>query len=169
MINHKTKSNLINLLWQEFKRNYENIILRGQDAGCSNKDREKAVEKVTELTNIVNQCLIRRTNQILTKYLPMKFEMVICVKLSDIQKAIYKSFLSSDSVKKTVLGKDDTKNSLSVLANITNLKKLCNHPDLVSEKILDGIDGFENTAKYLPDGYNKKYGRKKIIIIIQIT
>lgn len=97
----------VSFSWQEFKRNYENIILRGQDAGCSDKDREKAVEKVTELTNIVNQCLIRRTNQILTKYLPVKFEMVICVKLSDIQTSIYKSFLSSDSVKKTVLGKID--------------------------------------------------------------
>lgn len=54
------------------------------------------------------------------------------------------------------LGKDGNKNSLSVLANITNLKKLCNHPDLVSEKIMDGTDGFENTAKYLPPDYNKK-------------
>lgn len=53
-------------------------------------------------------------------------------------------------------GKDAAKNSLSVLANITSLKKLCNHPDLVGEKIMDGVDGFENTAKFLPDGYNKK-------------
>lgn len=90
---------------QEFKRNYENIILRGQDAGCTTADRGKAVVKVTELTNIVNQCLIRRTNQILTKYLPVKFEMVICVKLSPIQSNIYKSFLASDSIRRTVLGK----------------------------------------------------------------
>lgn len=55
-------------------------------------------------------------------------------------------------------GKDESRNSLSVLANITNLKKLCNHPDLVSEKILENKDGFENTAKYLPPDYNKKYG-----------
>lgn len=63
------------------------------------------MEKVTALTNIVNECLIRRTNQILTKYLPVKFEMVICVKLSHIQSDIYKSFLASDSIRKTVLGK----------------------------------------------------------------
>lgn len=89
---------------QEFKRNYENIILRGQVANSSDNERAKATVKVTELTNIVNQCLIRRTNQILTKYLPVKFEMVICVKLSQIQTNIYKSFLESDSVRKTVLG-----------------------------------------------------------------
>lgn len=98
----KSHNDLIFL--QEFKKNYENIILRGQDANCSDKDRQKAAEKVTELTNIVNQCLIRRTNQILTKYLPVKFEMVICVKLSKAQSDIYKSFLASDNVRKDVLG-----------------------------------------------------------------
>lgn len=81
--------------------------MRGQDAGCTTSERQKASEKVTELTNIVNQCLIRRTNQILTKYLPVKFEMVICVNLSEIQTQLYKSFLSSDLLRKNILGKND--------------------------------------------------------------
>lgn len=93
------------LFLKEFKRAYENIILRGQDAGSTATERAKAAEKIAELTNIVNQCLIRRTNQILTKYLPVKFEMVICVKMSDIQTALYKSFLASDSLRKNILGK----------------------------------------------------------------
>lgn len=79
--------------------------MRGQDAGCTTSERQKASEKVTELTNIVNQCLIRRTNQILTKYLPVKFEMVICVNLSEIQTQLYKSFLSSDLLRKNILGR----------------------------------------------------------------
>lgn len=54
-------------------------------------------------------------------------------------------------------GKENSPNTMTALANITNLKKLCNHPDLVMEKIIDGTDGFANTAKYLPDGYSKKY------------
>lgn len=91
--------------FQEFKRQYENIILRGQDAGSTDAERQKAAQRTTELTNIVNQCLIRRTNQILTKYLPTKFEMVICVKMSDLQMALYKNFLASDSLRKNILGK----------------------------------------------------------------
>lgn len=94
---------------KEFKRAYENIIIRGQDAGCTQKDRDLAAAKVTLLTNIVNQCLIRRTNQILTKYLPVKFEMVICVRMSDIQKSLYKSFLASDLLRKNILGKKQFK------------------------------------------------------------
>lgn len=48
--------------------------------------------------------------------------------------------------------------TVSALAAITNLKKLCNHPDLVYEKITEKSDGFENAAKFMPDDYNKKYG-----------
>lgn len=89
---------------QDFKRQYENLILRGQDAGSTETERQRAAVKIAELTNIVNQCLIRRTNQILTKYLPVKFEMVICVKMSELQTALYKSFLASDTLRKNILG-----------------------------------------------------------------
>lgn len=79
--------------------------MRGQDAGSTDDERKKAADRLTDLTDIVNQCLIRRTNQILTKYLPIKFEMVICVNMSDLQKQLYRNFLSSDSIKRNVLGK----------------------------------------------------------------
>lgn len=55
---------------------------------------------------------------------------------------------------------------MTALANITNLKKLCNHPDLVMEKITDGTDGFANTAKFLPDGYSKKYEHLTFLLLL---
>lgn len=69
------------------------------------EERRKAATRLQELTQIVNQCIIRRTSNILNKYLPVKFEMVVCVRMSDLQIAIYKNFLKSDVIKKTVLGK----------------------------------------------------------------
>lgn len=141
---------------QEFRKSYENTILRGQDAGSTDNERAKAAEKLTELTNIVNQCLIRRTNQILTKYLPIKFEMVICVRMSNVQTEMYKAFLASDSIRKNVLEKSDVKASLTALSSITALKKLCNHPDLIYEKIMERSDGFEEAGKFLPSNYNQK-------------
>ncbi|KAJ6648630.1 DNA repair and recombination protein RAD54-like, partial [Pseudolycoriella hygida] len=140
----------------DFKKQYENIILRGQDAGSTDDERKKATERLNTLTNIVNQCLIRRTNQILTKYLPVKFEMVICIGMTDLQKALYKSFIASDSIKKNVLNKSEIKASLTALSNITSLKKLCNHPDLIYDKIMERAEGFENAAKILPSDYNVK-------------
>lgn len=55
--------------------------------------------------------------------------------------------------------KSEVKASLSALANITALKKLCNHPDLVYDKIMERADGFENAAKLMPSNYNTKLVR----------
>jgi DNA repair and recombination RAD54-like protein len=52
----------------EFRRNYENPILRGRDADATEKEREVSDEKVTEFWNIVSKFTIRRTNDILIKY-----------------------------------------------------------------------------------------------------
>lgn len=46
--------------------------------------------------------------------------------------------------------------SLSALSAITSLKKLCNHPDLVYDKIKEKSEGFENAAALLPPNYNVK-------------
>ena len=56
----------------EFKRKFENVILRGRDADASESDRHKGTEKLNELVSLVNKCIIRRTQAILSKYLPVK-------------------------------------------------------------------------------------------------
>ncbi|XP_053958054.1 DNA repair and recombination protein RAD54-like [Anastrepha ludens] len=139
----------------EFKRNFENAILRGQNADSTDKERERAIEKTQELIGLVNQCIIRRTNQILTKYLPVKFEMVICAKLTDMQRELYKNFIKSDKIRRNLADSND-KALLSALADITTLKKLCSHPDLIYEKVLAGENGFENSQNLFPANYNPK-------------
>lgn len=52
----------------EFRKNYENPILRGRDSDASEKDREVSDQKLAELWGIVSKFIIRRTNDILTKY-----------------------------------------------------------------------------------------------------
>uniref|UniRef100_A0A1Q3F704 DNA repair and recombination protein RAD54-like n=1 Tax=Culex tarsalis TaxID=7177 RepID=A0A1Q3F704_CULTA len=140
----------------EFRRQFENPILRGQDANSTESEREKAAERLQELSALVNRCMIRRTSSLLTKYLPIKFEMVVCVKMTDVQTELYKSFLQSDSIRRAVLEKSEVKASLTALSNITALKKLCNHPDLVYEKIKERAEGFEEAYKILPANYSSK-------------
>lgn len=91
--------------FKEFKKKFENPILKGQDSLSTSGERAKAAECLSILTQMVNQCLIRRTSQLLTKYLPVKFEHVICVKMTPLQTDLYKSFLSSEKVKQTVHSK----------------------------------------------------------------
>lgn len=112
-------------------------------------ERQHASERLQELTTIVNKCLIRRTSSLLTKYLPVKFEMIIICQLTPLQKQLYLNYINSESIKRSVT-EESTKPTFSSLASITTLKKLCNHPDLVLEKIQEGAEGFEKSRGLMP-------------------
>lgn len=88
----------------EFRKKFENPILKGQDAGASDKEREVARERLNELVTVVNKCLIRRTSALLSKYLPLKYELVVCIKMTPLQTQLYKNFIKSDSIRKSMQG-----------------------------------------------------------------
>ncbi|XP_059140209.1 DNA repair and recombination protein RAD54-like isoform X2 [Physella acuta] len=137
---------------QEFKKRFETPILRGRDADATDEDHRKGEEKLQELLSIVNKCIIRRTQALLTKYLPVKVEHVICCKLSALQETLYTKFISSKLAENLVSGKA----TFSSLSAITQLKKLCNHPDLIYDKCVEGTDGFEDTLSHFPSDYSTK-------------
>lgn len=139
----------------EFRRNYEGPILRGQESDSTDEQRSKAQLKRQELNALVDKCMIRRTAALLTKYLPVKFEMVVCIKLTECQTEIYKDFIKSDMVRKALMnansdGKKSGAGGQTALSNITTLKKLCVHPELIAEKIQHRESGFENAESHLP-------------------
>ncbi|KAF4526990.1 hypothetical protein B566_EDAN001537 [Ephemera danica] len=143
------------------QRTFETPILRGQDAAASDKDREKGKECLGKLIGIVNRCLIRRTAALLSQYLPKKVEQVICCRMAPIQAQIYESFVKSEAVRRAVLAAKDeekkSKSSMSALASITSLKKLCNHPDLIIDKIQERAEGFEKAYELFPAKHDAKY------------
>lgn len=55
----------------EFKRKFENIILRGRDAEATDEERLRGDGALAEMATIVSKCIIRRTSALLTKYLPV--------------------------------------------------------------------------------------------------
>lgn len=132
----------------EFKKNFENAILKGRDADATDKERAKGDEKLTELSTHVSKYIIRRTNDILSKYLPVKYEYVIFTGLSPMQKAIYKHFITSPEIRKLLKGAGS-----QPLKAIGMLKKLCNHPDLLN--LPDDIEGCDHL---IPDDYCSSIG-----------
>ena len=110
----------------EFRKKYEIPILRGRDADGSDADRQRGNERLEELLTLVNKFIIRRTNDILSKYLPVKYEHVVFCHLSSFQRALYKHFLASPDIRSLLRGKGS-----QPLKAIGLLKKLCNHPDLL--------------------------------------
>ncbi|XP_039741053.1 DNA repair and recombination protein RAD54-like isoform X2 [Pteropus medius] len=124
----------------EFKKHFELPILKGRDAAATEADRQLGEERLRELTSIVNRCLIRRTSDILSKYLPVKFEQVVCCRLTPLQTELYQRFLRQAKPADELR---EGKMSVSSLSSITSLKKLCNHPALIYEKCVEEEDGFE--------------------------
>lgn len=136
---------------QQFKKRFETPILRGRDADATDNEQKRGEEKLQELAEIVNRCIIRRTQALLTKYLPVKIQQVVCCSLTPLQVALYKKFVNSKSAQ-CDLAKNG-KMAVSSLSSITTLKKLCNHPDLIYEKCLEGAEGFEGALDLFPAGY----------------
>ncbi|CAG0887496.1 unnamed protein product [Darwinula stevensoni] len=139
---------------QEFKKRFERPILRGRDADATDEDQKKGQEKLEELADLVNRCIIRRTAAILSKYLPVKIEQVVCCRLTSLQSDIYKAYVNSDAVKSKMNG--DGKVSASTLAAITVLKKLVAHPDLIYDKCLEKAEGLSKARQLFPDKYDPK-------------
>ncbi|XP_015277433.1 PREDICTED: DNA repair and recombination protein RAD54-like [Gekko japonicus] len=138
---------------QEFKKHFEIPILKGRDADAREADRQKGEERLKELISIVNRCLIRRTSDILSKYLPVKIEQVVCCRLTPLQSELYKHFLKQAKPAEDV---KDGKISVSSLSSITSLKKLCNHPALIYEKCVEEEEGFVGALELFPPGYSIK-------------
>lgn len=110
----------------EFRKKYELPILRGRDAAGTDTDRKKGDECLKELLTLVNKFIIRRTNDILSKYLPVKYEHVVFCNLAPFQTDLYNHFIRSPDIKLLLRGKGS-----QPLKAIGMLKKLCNHPDLL--------------------------------------
>jgi DNA repair and recombination RAD54-like protein len=133
----------------EFRKQYELPILRGRDANGTEADIKKGNERLAELLTLVNKFIIRRTNDILSKYLPVKYEHVVFCNLAPFQKALYNHFIKSPDVQSLLRGKGS-----QPLKVIGMLKKLCNHPDLLN--LPEDLPGCEHA---LPADFVQKDAR----------
>ena len=133
----------------DFRKQYELPILRGRDAAGTEADQKKGNERLTELLSLVNKFIIRRTNDILSKYLPVKYEHVVFCNLAPFQLDLYNYFIQSPDIKSLLRGKGS-----QPLKAIGMLKKLCNHPDLLN--LSEDLPGCE---QFFPDDYVAKDAR----------
>ncbi|KAF9013902.1 DNA repair protein, SNF2 family [Cyathus striatus] len=128
----------------EFRKNFENAIIRGRDSMASDAFKEECEKKLKELGGLVMKFIIRRTNDLLSKYLPVKYEQVVFCGLSDFQLALYRLFIVSPEIKSLLRGTNS-----QPLKAINILKKLCNHPEL-----LDLPGDLVGSEKLIPEGFS---------------
>lgn len=117
-----------------FLMQYEKPILRSRERDASNAERLHGTLMADSLNKIIEPFILRRTKQdtlsaFSKQKMPQKNEIVVWLYLSNLQETIYRSFLSLDHVKE-LLFCGNTKRS--PLVELTILKKLCDHPRLLS-------------------------------------
>ena len=117
--------------FKAFMREFEGPIVRSSQPEATKKDIEKGEARAEELRELTSQFMLRRTADILAKYLPPKSEYVLFCNPTPSQANFYRHVLASP-VFQSVLG-----NSESALQLITILKKICNSPSLLTAKSTD--------------------------------
>jgi DNA repair and recombination protein RAD54 and RAD54-like protein len=60
----------------EFRKRFEIPIIKGRDSAASDAEQKLGNGKLLELASIVNKCIIRRTQALLVKYLPVKSKAI---------------------------------------------------------------------------------------------
>ncbi|KAI4719947.1 hypothetical protein E4T48_03780 [Aureobasidium sp. EXF-10727] len=126
--------------WSAFKKQYESPILKSRTPGATAKDIEKGQACSEELASITGQFILRRTAEILSKYLPPKTEYVVYCQPTQVQKDVYEAVVSTGVLNQAL------KSSEASFAMINVLKKLCNSPSLL---VKDASEGEEGTVKSL--------------------
>ena len=115
---------------KDFGKKFERPILAGREPDATDAELAKASAQNEMLSVIVNKFILRRTNTILSKHLPPKVIEIVCCKLTSMQRSIYEHMLSEKQKMVEKSGKQ-----MDVLALITALKKLCNHPKLIFDAL----------------------------------
>jgi DNA repair and recombination protein RAD54B len=114
--------------FKAFVKEFEGPIVRSRQPEATRKDIEKGEARSEELRELTSKFILRRTADILAKYLPPKTEYVLFCNPTSTQANIYRNVLASP-VFQCAIG-----NPESALQLITTLKKLCNSPSLLSSK-----------------------------------
>ncbi|XP_022680894.1 protein CHROMATIN REMODELING 24 isoform X2 [Setaria italica] len=126
---------------QQFKTRYESAILRGNDKSATAREKHVGSNVAKELRERIKPYFLRRMKSEVfldsgaseEKTLAKKNELIVWLKLTPCQRKLYEAFLKSELVHLAIQPKG------SPLAAITILKKICDHPLLLTKKAAEGV------------------------------
>ncbi|KAF2203468.1 hypothetical protein GQ43DRAFT_454413 [Delitschia confertaspora ATCC 74209] len=127
-----------------FKSKFEAPIMKSRQPEASAAETEKGEARWRELVSLTSQFIIRRTAEVLAKYLPPKTEHIIFVKPTAAQANAYRNVVSSPMFS-VALG-----NSEMALQLISVLKKVCNSPSLLKSSDEDAKAPSDMIKNLLP-------------------
>ncbi|KAI1285897.1 DNA excision repair protein ERCC-6-like [Halotydeus destructor] len=134
--------------YPSFKSSFEIPIQRSREKNATEYEKKTGTLLAENLRKEYQMYFKRRTkeevfsrrNSIggdskLNLFLPTKYDWVVWVTLTDFQVVLYKDFLKTDSVVDIVRGDDKR----SALVQLTDLKKLCDHPRRMPKSVINEL------------------------------
>lgn len=116
----------------QFKKQYVNKILLGMERDSTKSERDAALALQTQLSNIVNEFILKRGNILNAQHLPSKYVQHVCCRMTPLQEDLYIALINSKEVQYSINGKHG-----NVLNHIRYLMLICNHPVLLAG---DGVN-----------------------------
>ncbi|KAJ6798390.1 protein CHROMATIN REMODELING 24 [Iris pallida] len=124
----------------EFKMKYEKKILAGNDKNASAREKHVGSTVAKELRERIKPYFLRRMKSEVFREddttksakLSKKNEIIVWLRLTTCQRQLYEAFLKSEWVHSSLDGG-------SPLAALTILKKICDHPLLLTKKAAEGV------------------------------
>nr|XP_008539534.1 PREDICTED: DNA repair and recombination protein RAD54B isoform X1 [Equus przewalskii]XP_008539535.1 PREDICTED: DNA repair and recombination protein RAD54B isoform X1 [Equus przewalskii] len=115
-----------------YRKIYEEPIILSRQPSASEEEKELGERRAAELTCLTGLFILRRTQEVINKYLPPKIENVVFCQPAALQIELYRKLLNSRAVRFCLQGL--LENSPHLIC-IGALKKLCNHPCLLFNSI----------------------------------
>nr|KAF6405548.1 hypothetical protein HJG63_016347 [Rousettus aegyptiacus] len=135
-----------------YRKIYEEPIIISRQPSASEEEKELGERRAAELTCLTGLFFLRRTQEVINKYLPPKIENVVFCRPGALQIELYRKLLNSQSVRFCLEGL--LENSPHLIC-IGALKKLCNHPCLLFNSVKEkecSSTWDENEEKSLYEG-----------------
>ncbi|NXP08229.1 RA54B protein, partial [Thinocorus orbignyianus] len=133
-----------------YRKIYEEPIVRSREPSATKEEKDLGEKRAAELTRLTGLFILRRTQEVINKFLPPKKENIIFCRPTALQLELYRKLLSSRVIRSCLQGRlENTPHLICIGA----LKKLCNHPCLlfkaIKEKSCDPVsDEHEESSLY---------------------
>lgn len=108
--------------YNSFKRDYEIPITRARQLGASPSDVELGEKRASQLSVLTRQFVLRRSEKILEKYLPLKTETIVFCKPTRSQCEDFQKLSDSGSIDTWLNSTDPSQHLKSIL----HLRQICN-------------------------------------------
>jgi non-specific serine/threonine protein kinase len=112
-------------------------------------EKHKDEAAVSELKNLINPYILRRTKEQVAKDLPLLSEQVFLSEMSSKQKNFYEKEKSAARNALLHLSENESANKLNVLNALMKLRQISNHPKLVDQTSAYDSGKFDDVVAYL--------------------